>query len=308
MIWIFAAALALQEAPPETGLELRIEALEKVFSPGNPMPVRFTMGNSSTDEISLDEPVDYLAGLEIRDPEGRILKAPGKLREVMRRHKLGPHGFLGRKIDVSKLLQVEAEKEGLYTLLWHFQDLVSPAIQVYVIREWQATVETNLGRLVLEFYPDSAPRHVLHFLQLVRTGFYKDATFYRVVPGFVLQGGNPLSESKPDPLSAEFGDRKHVRGILSMARGKEPDSATSEFFLCLADAPQLDGKYSIFGRVVEGDKVLGLIGAVKTDHDPCAGCKQALPGKATQHCGVHHEDRPIEDISIRSIQLRPRKN
>ncbi len=308
MVLLMAALLALQEAPEKIQVQLQIKPLEKIFVPGREMPVRFTMVNSSETEISLDEPVDYLAGLEIRDPQGRVIKAPGKLREVMRRHKLGAYGFLGRKINVSRLLSIDAEKEGRYTLRWHFQDLVSDEISVYVIREWRAVIETTKGRVVVEFLPEVAPRHVIQFLNLARSGFYKDALFYRVIPGFVLQGGHPTSEEKPAPVKAEFSKEKHVRGTVSMARGEDPDSATSEFFFCLGAAPQLDGKYSVFGRVVEGDEVLQTISSSRTDHDPCSGCGRELPGKPTQHCGVHHKDRPVEDILIRSIQLQPMDN
>jgi cyclophilin family peptidyl-prolyl cis-trans isomerase len=124
----------------------------------------------------------------------------------------------------------------------------------------------------------------------------------------MIQGGNPASKKKLVPVPFESGGRKHHRGSLSMLRGKELNSATSEFFFSLGTAPQLDGKYSVFGHVVEGDEVLQGIASVKTDHTPCSKCGQVLPAKPTQHCGVHHQDRPIADIVIRSIQLRSKDN
>ncbi len=308
MIWLLSLILFSQEVPAEPQVQLQIESIGSTFVPGQPMPVRFTMLNVTETEISLDEPVDYLAGLEIRDPQGRVLKAPGKLREVMRRHKLGQKGFVGREIDVSSLLSVSPEKEGLYLLRWHFQDLVSSEIQVCVIRQWQAVVETTMGRLVLEFYPEIAPENVFHFLSRLRTGFYKGVPLSRVVPGYMIEVVKEDLEKKNSSVPLEVGPRKHQRGSLSMTRRPGTDSTTADFFITLGPAPQLDGKYTLFGHVVEGDDVLQAISSAPSDHSPCEKCGQKLPSKPTQHCGVHHDDRPKEDIVIRSIQLRSKDN
>jgi len=308
MIWLFSVFLFCQEVPTEPKVQLQLESIGTMLVPGRAMPVRFTMVNATETEISLDEPVDYLAGLEIRDPQGRVLKAPGKLREVMRRHKLGKKGFVGREIDVSSLLSVPAEKEGLYVLRWHFQDMVSSEIQVYVIRQWQAILETTVGRLVVEFFPETAPKNVLNFLSLSRSGFYKNVPLTRVVPGYMIEVRKEDSEKKILSVPLEVGPRKHQRGSLSMSRGPGIDSATTEFYFTLGPAPQLDGKYTLFGHVVEGIDVLQAISSAESDHSPCAKCGQVLPANPTQHCRVHHNDRPKEDIVIRSIQLRSKDN
>jgi peptidyl-prolyl cis-trans isomerase B (cyclophilin B) len=128
------------------------------------------------------------------------------------------------------------------------------------------TLQTTLGSIRIEMQPGWAPNHVRNFLKLVSTGWYDGTAFHRLVKGFVLQGGMP--NTRPGKathpadrwvhtLKGEFrADIKHVRGIVSMARGDDPDSADTSFFLMLGDAPYLDGKYSAFGRVVSGMEVL----------------------------------------------------
>jgi len=128
------------------------------------------------------------------------------------------------------------------------------------------TLRTALGSIRIKLEPDWAPNHVRNFLKLVSTGWYDGTAFHRLVKGFVLQGGMPNTRlgSPTHPadrwvhtLKGEFRpDIKHVRGIVSMARGDDPDSADTSFFLMLGDAPYLDGKYSAFGRVVDGMEVL----------------------------------------------------
>lgn len=112
------------------------------------------------------------------------------------------------------------------------------------------------GKVVIELYPEKAPNHVKQFKELVREGFYNGIVFHRVIDGFMVQGGDPTGtgtgkSSKPN-LNAEFNDTKHVRGVLSMARSADPNSANSQFFIMLADSPHLDGQYSAFGKVIEG--------------------------------------------------------
>ncbi len=138
-----------------------------------------------------------------------------------------------------------------------------------------AVITTTLGVIELEFFPEKAPKHVENFIKLAKKGFYDKTIFHRVIPGFMIQGGCP--NTKPDgkgvagagspgySIKAEFNDTKHVRGILSMARASDPDSAGSQFFIMVADAPHLDGKYSAFGKVVKGMEVVDKI--VNSDRD-----------------------------------------
>jgi peptidyl-prolyl cis-trans isomerase B (cyclophilin B) len=135
--------------------------------------------------------------------------------------------------------------------------------------EQQAIIRTNLGDITLKFFPEVAPNHVNNFIELAKKGFYNGTTFHRVVPRFVIQGGDPNSKN-PDrskhgmggpgyQIKAEFNKKPHRRGTLSMARSAHPDSAGSQFFICVADSSFLDGQYTLFGEVVKGMEVVDKI-------------------------------------------------
>ena len=138
-----------------------------------------------------------------------------------------------------------------------------------------AVIETTLGKIELEFLVDKAPRHVKNFKELAEKGFYDGTIFHRVIPGFMIQGGDPNSKSDDrsthgtgDPgytIKAEFNDTPHDRGVLSMARSSDPDSAGSQFFIVVEDSHFLDNKYTAFGRVIKGMKVADKIVNVPTD-------------------------------------------
>lgn len=140
----------------------------------------------------------------------------------------------------------------------------------------QAILSTRHGDITIEFLPEVAPNHVQNFLDLARSGFYDGTKFHRVIPGFMIQGGDPNSKEDDRRLhgtggsgknvKAEFNATKHVRGIVSMARAASPDSASSQFFIMVADSPHLDGQYSAFGKVVSGMDVADKIVAEDTDH------------------------------------------
>lgn len=118
------------------------------------------------------------------------------------------------------------------------------------------------GTIVMELYPDVAPKTVESFLTLTNKGFYNGLTFHRVVPGFVVQGGDPKGDGTGGPgytLKAEFSNRKHLDGTVAMARAQHPDSAGSQFYICLGPQPFLDGKYTVFGQVSEGMEVVRQI-------------------------------------------------
>jgi peptidyl-prolyl cis-trans isomerase B (cyclophilin B) len=138
----------------------------------------------------------------------------------------------------------------------------------------RAVLETALGSITIEFFPDRAPTHVRQFLRLAASRVYDGTAFHRVVKGFVIQGGHmPTRREPPDDrqqtyirtLQPEFGDTPHDRGIVSMARGEDPASATSSFFIVLARTPALDRRYTVFGRVVTGLDVVEKIEAQPVD-------------------------------------------
>ena len=141
--------------------------------------------------------------------------------------------------------------------------------EIKKMAETRAVIETKFGNIELKFFPDVAPNHVNNFIELAKKGFYDGTTFHRVIPGFMIQGGDPLSRD-PDKsmhgmggpgytVKAEFNDKPHKRGTLSMARSANPDSAGSQFFICVADAPFLNRQYTVFGEVVSGMDVADKI-------------------------------------------------
>jgi peptidyl-prolyl cis-trans isomerase B (cyclophilin B) len=134
-----------------------------------------------------------------------------------------------------------------------------------------AVIKTTAGEMVVEFWPDVAPKTVENFKALAQKGFYDGTAFHRIVKGFMIQGGDPLTKDlnaedswgtggPGHKVKAEFNDRPHVRGVLSMARSSDPNSAGSQFFVCLAEASFLDRQYTAFGKLIKGDDVLGKIG------------------------------------------------
>jgi peptidyl-prolyl cis-trans isomerase B (cyclophilin B) len=140
-----------------------------------------------------------------------------------------------------------------------------------------AVIETSFGEIELEFLPDKAPGHVKNFLDLARKGVFDGTLFHRVIPGFMIQGGDPATKDASLPrerhgtggpgymIKAEFNDTPHKRGVLSMARAQSPDSAGSQFFICVADSGFLDRQYTAFGRVVRGMEVADKIVAAERD-------------------------------------------
>jgi peptidyl-prolyl cis-trans isomerase B (cyclophilin B) len=159
-----------------------------------------------------------------------------------------------------------------------------------------AVIQTSEGRMVVEFWPDAAPKTVQHFQKWAREQYYDGVTFHRIVRDFMIQTGDPSTKTgapagSPNgpgyTIPAEFHPRPHVRGVLSMARYDDPDSAGSQFFICLRDAPHLDGKYTAFGRLIQGDYVLEKIGQTPTE--------PAQPGG--------ENSRPTRRVWIDSIRI-----
>ena len=140
----------------------------------------------------------------------------------------------------------------------------------------RASIETKFGSIEIRFFPDKAPKHVENFLTLTKSGFYDKTIFHRVIPDFMIQGGDPNTKDEKDKsrygmggpghrVKAEFNDRPHVRGAVSMARSQDPDSAGSQFFIVVQETPHLNGKYTVFGEVVKGMEVADKIVSQQRD-------------------------------------------
>jgi peptidyl-prolyl cis-trans isomerase B (cyclophilin B) len=143
--------------------------------------------------------------------------------------------------------------------------------------EPRAIIETKFGKIELIFSPETAPKHVQNFIDLAKKDFYNGTTFHRIIPGFMIQGGDP-NTIKDDrsrhgmggpgySIKAEFSKKPHKRGALSMARSAHPDSAGSQFFICVADASFLDGQYTVFGEVVSGMDAVDAIVCQPADNN-----------------------------------------
>lgn len=172
-----------------------------------------------------------------------------------------------------------------------------PASQT-VVKE-VAVLKTSKGEMTVEFWGDVAPKTVENFKKLAREGFYNGTAFHRIVKGFMIQGGDPLTKDVAneerfgtgDPgykIKAEFNSKKHERGVISMARSANPDSAGSQFFICLDAASFLDGKYTTFGRVIKGDDVLANIGETPV-----------VPNRAGEM------SKPTERVLVESVTIAP---
>jgi len=143
----------------------------------------------------------------------------------------------------------------------------------------KAIIETSNGKIVFKLFPDIAPETVRNFKKLAESGFYNGILFHRVIPGFMIQGGDPNTK-QPDKskwglggpgynIKAEFNSRSHLRGIVSMARAMDPDSAGSQFFIVTSDSTFLDGQYTTFGEVIEGIEVADKIVNLPRDSNDC---------------------------------------
>lgn len=142
-----------------------------------------------------------------------------------------------------------------------------------------AIIETNLGTIVFKLLPDLAPETVRNFETLSRNGFYNGTLFHRVIPGFMIQGGDPNTKTgnkstwgtggPGHTIKAEFSSRSHHRGIVSMARSQDPNSAGSQFFIVTTDSTFLDRQYTVFGEVIEGMDVADKIVNLQRDHNDC---------------------------------------
>ena len=158
-----------------------------------------------------------------------------------------------------------------------------------------AVIKTTEGDMVVEFWTDAAPKTIENFKALAKKGFYDGTCFHRVIKEFMIQGGDPRTKDPSkeaawgtgDPgykIKAEFNDHSHKRGVLSMARSNDPDSAGSQFFICHGDPTFLDHQYTTFGKLIKGDDVLQKIGTTPT----------------------HPQDRPDKRMGIISITIVPR--
>lgn len=149
----------------------------------------------------------------------------------------------------------------------------------------KATIETSLGSIEIELWSDKAPNHVANFEKLAAAGFYDGLVFHRVIPDFMIQTGCPEGTGRGGPgwsVDAEFNDASFKKGTLGMARSSNPNSAGSQFFICVADTDHLDGQYTAFGAVTSGQDVADSISQVARDSS----------------------DRPLKEVALESVSIK----
>jgi peptidyl-prolyl cis-trans isomerase B (cyclophilin B) len=162
-----------------------------------------------------------------------------------------------------------------------------------------AVIKTNEGEMVVQFWTDAAPNTIENFKKLARQGFYDGTIFHRIVKGFMIQGGDPNSKDPAKEraygqggpgyeIKAEFNDHSHDRGVISMARGPDPDSAGSQFFICLTPVRRLDGQYTTFGKLIKGADILEKIGDTPVTNN-----------------GMGEVSKPTKRIVIESVKIVP---
>jgi len=162
-----------------------------------------------------------------------------------------------------------------------------------------AQITTTEGEMVIEFWPDVAPKTVENFKTLAQKGFYDGTCFHRIIKGFMIQGGDPLTKDGAREshwgtggpgyqIKAEFNDRSHQRGVISMARSANPDSAGSQFFICDGDAAFLDRQYTAFGKLIKGDDVLAKIAGIPVGSS-----------------GSGEQSKPQKRVGVISIKIVP---
>jgi peptidyl-prolyl cis-trans isomerase B (cyclophilin B) len=167
-----------------------------------------------------------------------------------------------------------------------------------------AVIKTTEGDMVVKFWPDVAPKTVENFKTLAKKGFYNGTAFHRIIKGFMIQGGDPLTKDTAREsdwgtggpgysVNAEFNNHPHKKGVISMARSRDPNSAGSQFFICDGDAPSLDHKYTAFGSLIKGENVL-----TKIADTPVVPDQRGEPSKPTKRVEI----KSIEIVSADSIK------
>ena len=162
-----------------------------------------------------------------------------------------------------------------------------------------AVLKTAEGEMVIEFWPDVAPNTVANFIKLAKKGFYDGSAFHRIIDGFMIQGGDPNTKDPSkeamygtgdsgERIKAEFSEKKHVLGVISMARSANPDSASCQFFICLGPTPQLDNKYTAFGKLLKGEDVLQKLGKTPVGPSPSG-----------------EPSKPLKRVGLESVKIVP---
>ncbi|MFQ5720577.1 MAG: peptidylprolyl isomerase [Acidobacteriota bacterium] len=245
---------------------------ERFYTPRGPIEMVVGLFNPGPATLRIGRGIVDGTHLELRDAHGKRLDPHPMSDPAPDPGLIAPGQRVQFRVELLSLFPASSQP-GDYTLTVVYPRFRSNTIALKVLpafradADYRADVVTDRGTITLKFFPDIAPNHVKNFINLSRAGFYDNILFHRIVRGMAIQSGDPTRTGRGGPgytLRAEFSDRPQKRGTLSMAReGSDPNSAGSQWFICVDRVPEWDGKYTVFGEVVSGMEVVDAISRVR---------------------------------------------
>ena len=266
------AATLGQDTPSDLRIVLEIRGLH--YDAGDPIHVRISAENHGDDSVRNPLADPLATGFRLTDAAGTTHepRGVGQARPDQRPSRLAPGAYFGTVIELTEHFPALAA-EGSYRLLYRGGHAESNPVELKVITEFRldrtyaAVIKTAHGTLKLDLFTDDAPLTVRNFVDLSRQGFYDGLTFHYVRPGDLIVGGDPNGDGTGGSgfrLPAEFNSRRHLAGTVGMVRTADPNSASSQFYICLAPRPERDNRFTVFAQVVEGFDTLEAFSAVPT--------------------------------------------
>ncbi|MFN7972426.1 MAG: peptidylprolyl isomerase [Acidobacteriota bacterium] len=289
---MLVAAVALPAAAQDKKLSVVMRATAPFYDVNGPIEVVLRLRNDTGAPFSTAPGMLLDDGIVVKDHAGNALAKSGIIeKEGAKLPDTIPQGqeYI-RTINLRLGYPQGLAAPGCFTASWENPKISCVPADVRIApkydkaKRYSVAMETSMGAFEIELSPDKAPNHVSNFVSLSASGFYDGLTFHRVVDGFMIQGGDPKGDGTGTAgykLRAEPNDLKHEKGAVVMARGDDPNSASCQFYICLAPQPKLDGAYTVFGHVVKGMDVVEKIGKVKTGA----------------------EDRPVEKVTITKVTV-----
>lgn len=299
-------AAALLAAPPSRGedgpkLYVHIETPGRFSYSGDPAQVSILFKNEGTAPW-VNPGIDIEAGFQVIDSDGRKIEKvkPAPFSKDGQPKQLEPNAYFGRIVDLAALFP-KMSAVGTYRITWSAPSIPEQTLATRVIRkydpkkEYQAVIQTDFGKVVIDFYRDLAPFHVKNFIDLTNLGFYDNLLFHRIIKGELAFGGSPTGDERGSPgynIPAEPNGLKVLPGVVAQVRNTQTgaDESGCIFMIAVAAQPDMDGRVTVFARVVEGLDTLKAITNVPTVGGP--------PRSAS---------RPIKDVVIRKIEIREKK-
>lgn len=304
---IAAAALTLLTGSPSSGqdgakLYVHLETPGRFSYSGDPAQVSILLKNEGG-ALWTNPGVDIESGFQVIDSDGRKLeraKAAPFNRDSQPKH-LEPNAYFGRIVDLAALFP-KMNAVGTYRITWSATGIPEQTLATRVIRkydpkkDYQGIIETDFGKVVLEFYKDLAPYHVKNFIDLANLGFYDNLLFHRIIKGEMAFGGSPTGDERGSPgynVPPEPNGLKVLPGVVAQVRNTQTgaDESGCIFMIAVTAQPDMDGRVTVFARVVEG---LDTVKAV-TNVPTVGGAPRAA-------------SRPIKDVTIRRIEIREKKS